>query len=137
MRRIPSILLMLSILLLAACATQERSQSLTSTLSAYGGILRWGDFASATQFIEPEVRAKHPLTELDLARYKQVRVTEYNDDAGPVPISKTEVQQTVRISLVNIHTQAERSVIDHQTWHYDEKTKHWWLTSGLPDITQE
>src|SRR6185312_433503 len=40
MRRIPSILLTLSILLLAACATQERSQSLTSTLSAYGGILR-------------------------------------------------------------------------------------------------
>jgi len=137
MRRIPSILLMLSILLLAACATQDRSQSLTTTLSAYGGILRWGDFASAVQFIDPEVRAKHPLTELDLARYKQVRVTEYNDDAGPVPISKTEVQQTVRISLVNIHTQAERSVIDHQTWHYDEKTKHWWLTSGLPDITQE
>ncbi|OOG53913.1 hypothetical protein B0E47_12010 [Rhodanobacter sp. B05] len=137
MRRIPSILLMLSILLLAACATQERSQSLTSTLSAYGGILRWGDFASATQFIDPEVRAKHPLTELDLARYKQVRVTEYNDDAGPVPINPTEVQQTVRISLVNIHTQAERSVIDHQTWHYDEKTKHWWLTSGLPNITQE
>lgn len=137
MRRIPSILLTLSILLLAACATQERSQSLTSTLSAYGGILRWGDFASATQFIDPEVRAKHPLTELDLARYKQVRVTEYNDDAGPVPISPTEVQQTVRISLVNIHTQAERSVIDHQTWHYDEKTKHWWLTSGLPNITQE
>jgi len=43
----------------------------------------------------------------------------------------------VRISLVNIHTQAERSVIDHQTWHYDEKAKHWWLTSGLPNITQE
>ena len=137
MRRIPSMLLMLSILLLAACATQDRSQSLTTTLSAYGGILRWGDFASAVQFIDPEVRAKHPLTELDLARYKQVRVTEYNDDAGPVPISKTEVQQTVRISLVNIHTQAERSVIDHQTWHYDEKAKHWWLTSGLPNITQE
>ena len=137
MRRIPSILLMLFVLLLAACATQDRSQSLTTTLSAYGGILRWGDFASAVQFIDPEARAKHPLTELDLARYKQVRVTEYNDDAGPVPINPTEVQQTVRISLVNIHTQAERSVIDHQTWHYDEKTKHWWLTSGLPNITQE
>lgn len=137
MRRIPSILLMLSILLLAACATQERSQSLTTTLSAYGGTLRWGDFASAAQFIDPEVRAKHPLTDLDLGRYKQVRVTEYDEGAGPVPISQNEVQQTVRISLVNIHTQAERSVIDHQTWHYDEKTRHWWLTSGLPDITRE
>ena len=137
MRRISSFVLVLSILLLAACATQERSQSLTSTLSAYAGVLRWGDFASATQFIDPKVRAEHPLSDLALARYKQVRVTEYDDGAGPVPVSPTEVQQTVRISLVNIHTQSERSVIDHQTWHYDDKAKHWWLTSGLPDITRE
>ena len=137
MRRIPHILLVLSILLLAACATQERSRSLTTTLSAYGGVLRWGDFATAAQFIDPEVRAEHPLSELDRARYKQVRVTEYDDGSGPVPISPTEVQQTVRISVVNIHTQAERTVIDRQTWHYDEKAKHWWLTSGLPDITRE
>ncbi len=137
MRRMPSIALMLSILLLAACATQERSHALTTTLAAYGGVLRWGDFASATQFIDPAVRAKHPLTDLELARYKQVRVTEYDDGAGPAPVSPTEVQQTVRISLVNIHTQAERSIVDRQTWHYDEKNKHWWLTSGLPDITRE
>ncbi|MGN6707448.1 MAG: hypothetical protein ACTHJO_15460 [Rhodanobacter sp.] len=137
MRRIPHLLLVLSILLLAACATQERSRSLTTTLSAYGGVLRWGDFASAAQFIDPKVRAEHPLSELDRARYKQVRVTEYDDGSGPVPISPSEVQQTVRISVVNIHTQAERTVIDRQTWHYDEQAKHWWLTSGLPDITRE
>ncbi|MGB3270426.1 MAG: hypothetical protein WBA65_10800 [Rhodanobacter sp.] len=137
MRRIPHLLLVLSILLLAACATQERSRSLTTTLSAYGGVLRWGDFASAAQFIDPKVRAEHPISELDRARYKQVRVTEYDDGSGPVPISPTEVQQTVRISVVNIHTQAERTVIDRQTWHYDEQAKHWWLTSGLPDITRE
>ena len=137
MRRVRNIVLLLSILLLAACATQERSQSLTSTLSAYGGVLRWGDFASAAQFVDPKLRAEHPLSDLDLARYKQVRVTEYDDGAGPVPISPTEVQQTVRIGLVNIHTQSERTLTDHQTWHYDEKTKHWWLTSGLPDITRQ
>lgn len=137
MRRISHLLLVLSILLLAACATQERSRSLTTTLSAYGGVLRWGDFASAAQFIDPKVRAEHPISELDRARYKQVRVTEYDDGSGPVPISPTEVQQTVRISVVNIHTQAERTVIDRQTWHYDEQARHWWLTSGLPDITRE
>ena len=137
MRRIPQLLLVLSLLLLAACATQERSRSLTTTLSAYAGTLRWGDFASAAQFIDPKVRAEHPLSELDRARYKQVRVTEYDDGSGPVPISPSEVQQTVRISVVNIHTQAERTVIDRQTWHYDEQAKHWWLTSGLPDITRE
>ena len=137
MRRIPRVALLLLMLLLAACATQDRSNALTTTLSAYGGVLRWGDFASAAQFIDPEVRARHPLSDIDLARYKQVRVTEYDDGSGPVPLGPTEVQQTVRISVVNIHTQAERSVIDRQTWRYDEQTRHWWLTSGLPNITQE
>ena len=137
MRRILSFVLMLSILLLAGCATRERSQSLTSTLSAYAGVLRWGNFANAAQFIDPKVRAEHPLSDLDLDRYKQVRVTEYDEGAGPVPISPTEVQQTVRVSLVNIHTQSERTITDHQTWRYDDKAKHWWLISGLPDITRE
>jgi len=137
MRRILSILVVLSVLLLAGCATKTRSDALTTTLKAYGSALRWGDFLSAAQFIDPAVRAAHPLSSLELARYQQVRVSEYDDGAGPVPTGDFDVQQTATISLVNIHTQSERSVVDHQTWHYDEKTKHWWLTSGLPDITQD
>jgi len=136
MRRILSILVVLSVLLLAGCATKTRSDALTTTLKAYGSALRWGDFQSAAQFIDPAVLAAHPLTQLELARYQQVRVSEYDDGAGPVPAGDFDVRQTATISLVNIHTQSERSVVDHQTWHYDEKTKHWWLTSGLPDITQ-
>jgi len=137
MRRILSLLVVLSVLLLAGCATKTRSDSLTTTLKAYGSTLRWGDFQSATQFMDPKTRAAHPLTPLQLARFQQVRVTEYDDGAGPVPTGDFDVQQTAMISLVNIHTQSERSIVDHQTWHYDEATKHWWLTSGLPDITQE
>jgi len=137
MRRILSTLVVLSLLLLAGCATRTRSDALTTTLKAYGSTLRWGDFQSAAQFIDPAVRAAHPLSSLELARYQQVRVSEYDDGAGPVPTGDFDVQQTAMISLVNIHTQSERSVVDHQTWHYDEKTKRWWLTSGLPDITQD
>lgn len=136
MRRILSLLVVLSVLLLAGCATQTRSDTLTTTLTAYGSALRWGDFQSAAQFLDPDIRLKHPLSELEIARYKQVRVSEYDDGNGPVPAGDGSVQQTVHISLINIHTQSERTVVDHQTWHYDEKTKHWWLTSGLPDITQ-
>jgi len=137
MRRILSLPALLSVLLLAGCATQNRSDTLTATLTAYGSTLRWGDFQSAALFIDPKIRAAHPLSELDLARYKQVRVTEYDNGSGPVPLDDLDVQQTARISLVNIHTQSERTVVDHQTWHYDEKTKHWWLISGLPDITRD
>ena len=136
MRRILSLLAVLSVLLLAGCATQKRSDTLTTTLTAYGSALRWGDFQSAAQFLDPDIRLKHPLSELEIARYKQVRVSEYDDGNGPVPAGEGSVQQTVHISLINIHTQSERTIVDHQTWHYDEKAMHWWLTSGLPDITQ-
>jgi len=127
----------LSVLLLAGCATQTRSNTLTTTLKAYGSTLRWGNFQSATQFIDPAIRSAHPLSRLDLARYQQVRVSEYDDGAGPVPAGELGAQQTAQISVINIHTQAERTIVDHQTWRYDEKSKHWWLTSGLPDITQD
>ncbi len=137
MRRILVTLTALVLLAVAGCATQTRSKSLTTTLKAYASTVRWGDFASAAQFVDPAARKAHPLSSLDMARYTQVRVSEYNDDAGPVPVSDTEVRQTVLINLININTQAERSVVDHQTWHYDAATKHWWLTSGLPDITRE
>ena len=137
MRRTLGILAALAVLALAGCAAQTRSDSLTNTLKAYASTVRWGDFASAVQFVDPDTRKAHPLSTLDMARYGQVRVTEYNDDAGPVPTSDTEVRQTVRINLVNVNTQSERTVTDNQTWRYDPATKHWWLTSGLPDITRD
>lgn len=136
-RRFTPLLVLLAFALLAGCAAHTRSTSLTNTLNAYASTLRWGDFASAVMFLSPTERSTHPLSALDMARYQQVQVTEYDDGAGPVPVSDTEVQQTVRIALVNIHTQAERSIVDHQTWKYDAATKHWWLASGLPDITRE
>jgi len=74
----------------------------------------------------------HPA--LDLARYQQVQISVYSD-AGPVHINDNEVSQIVEIGLVNINTQAARSIVDKQLWRYDAKANHWWLVTGLPDIT--
>jgi outer membrane murein-binding lipoprotein Lpp len=137
MRRILSILAIASMLLLAGCASQKRSDTLTATLNAYANVLRWDDFQSAAMFLDPKIRADHPLTALDMARYKQVKVSQYDEGNGPLPAGENQVEQTVHIGLVNINTQFERSIVDHQTWRYDEPSKHWWLTSGLPDITQQ
>ena len=95
MRRILITLVALSVLSLAGCATKTRSDSLTTTINAYGSTLRWGDFQSAAQFIDPAIRAAHPLSKLDLARYKQVKVSDYDNGAGPVPVDDFDVQQTV------------------------------------------
>ncbi|HET8763872.1 MAG TPA: hypothetical protein VFM52_01505, partial [Rhodanobacter sp.] len=106
--------LLAACILLAGCATQKRSDTLTTTLSAYAGAVRWNGLQSAIGFVDPEVLKKNPPTDLDLARYQQVRVTDYDDGNGPVPVGDDEVRQTVRISFVNKHTQVERSVTEQQ-----------------------
>ncbi|HKR75152.1 MAG TPA: hypothetical protein VJR95_00715 [Rhodanobacter sp.] len=137
MRRILLPLAASAVMLLAGCAQNTRSDSLTATLNAYGSAVRWNGLQSALQFVDPKVLKAHPPTDLDVARYQQVRVTDYDDGAGPVALGDDEVQQTVQISFVNVHTQVERSIVQHQVWRYDENAKHWWLESGLPDIRQD
>ncbi|MCX7514502.1 hypothetical protein [Frateuria sp. STR12] len=137
MRRYLLPLLAAVAMLCAGCATDQRNQSLVTTLNAYASALRWGDFQNARQFVDPKVRDSSPLTPLDLARYRQVRVVGYDEGAGPVPDGELQVRQVVQIGLVNINTQAERTVTDRQTWRFDPEKKRWWLTSGLPDITRE
>ena len=137
MRRLLLPLLAIVAMLCAGCATDQRNQALINTLNAYANTMRWGDFQSALQFVDPKVRAAHPPSALDLARYQQVRVTGYDEGAGAVPDGENQVRQVVQIGLVNLNTQAERTVIDRQSWSYDPKTKHWWLESGLPDITSD
>jgi hypothetical protein len=129
-------------ILLTACASmsidkmKSRETLLDDTLRGYAATLRWGDLTQAVAFVDPKYLAEHPLTELDVARFKQVQVSAYNDQP-PVPVSENEVRQTVEIGIVNINTQGARSVIDHQVWRYDEPQKRWWLTTGLPDIQRK
>ncbi len=131
--------IVISGLLLSACATEEmrtKQTVLDETLIRYASTIRWGDVAQAQAFIDPKVLAEHPPTSLELARFKQVQVTGYNEQPA-VPVSENEVRQTVQISLVNIATQVARSVVDNQVWRYDQETKNWWLVSGIPDISRK
>lgn len=133
MRRL-LVLVALLTLLLAGCATNQRSDALTKTLNAYAGVVRWGDFGSALQFIDPKLRAQKAPSQLEMGRFDQYRVTGYDDGQGAVPSGENEVRQVVAISMVNNNTQAERTVIDRQTWRYDPAAKQWWLVTGLPDL---
>jgi hypothetical protein len=124
--------------LCAGCGTvskQSENRTLETTLVAYANAVRWGDFEQALAFVDKETLKEHPLSSIDMERYKQVKVSSYAEQP-PVPAGPHEVRQIVQISLVNINTQTERTVIDKQLWRYDEKSKHWHLISGLPDITQ-
>lgn len=139
MRRLPALIAMTSIALFSGCAMDKmrtKETVLEETLLTYAATIRWGDMTQAQVYVDPKYRAAHPLSELDLARYKQVQVTAYNDQPA-APVSDTEVHQTVEIGLVNINTQTARSIVDRQIWKYDEAEKRWWLTTGLPNITRK
>lgn len=118
-----------------AALAGSKERALDNTLRTYAATIRWGDIERAQEFLDPAWRQAHPLSALDLARYRQVRVTGYNEQ-GPQPVGKNEVRQVVEIGLANVNTQVARSIIDRQVWRWDEKAKRWWLTSGLPDITR-
>jgi hypothetical protein len=129
-------LLVVAVALLGGCAavTKSDQQLLEDTLETYASVIRWGNFEEAASFVDPEILKEHPVTELDLQRYHQIRVTAYNDQPAK-HIGEHDVQQVVEIGLVNVNTQQVRAIIDRQVWHFDEKNHHWWLVSGLPDIT--
>ncbi len=137
-RRCLSILLtaLVAMLLAAPATAKSRDKILTETLQAYAATIRWGSIEQAENFVDPEYRVAHPLTQLELDRYKQVRFTNYNDTA-PVPVNDNEIRQTVEIGIVNLHTQEARSIIDRQVWKFNKKAKVWLLSSGLPDITHK
>ena len=131
-------LIVFSSVLLAACAMDKvrtKESILEETLRTYAATIRWGDMTQALSFIDPKVLAEHPPSPLELERFRQVRITGYSEQPI-VPVGEDEVRQVVQIELANVNTQTVRSVVDRQVWKYDEATKHWWLTSGLPDIAR-
>lgn len=135
MRRIVGMIVVLS--LLAGCATlQSKDRSRQETLDSYAAALRWGDFQSAWDFVDPAVRAAHPLTPQQQALYATVRVAEYQA-GGLMQAGPDTVRQTAQISLIVKSSQRVYAILDHQEWHWDAAAKRWWLESGLPDITPQ
>lgn len=127
-------LLLLCLAFGTAEARSKKDKAMDQVLLDYAATLRWGGFEHAIAFIDPTVREARPISSIDLNRYRQVRVSYYHQQS-PVQVSKTEIQVLAEIGIINNHNQSERSVIDRQTWRWDEKQKRWWLVSGLPSIT--
>lgn len=110
-------------------------KKLPETLHAYSATIRWEEFSQALAFVDVNYLAQHPLSQLELERYRQVRVSYYHD-SDPVFTKPDEAHIVVEIGLINVNTQSARSIVDRQVWRWDRKAKRWWLMTGLPDITQ-
>ena len=129
----------IAVALLAGCSlnaikpTAARSKDLT--FYDFSSDIRWGDFDAAYDYVDPQTKKEHPLTALEISRYKQIEVAGYDvvsSVSGP-----GIVDQQVRLQIINRNTQVPRTIIYHEHWRWDDTIKKWWLTTGLPDITPQ
>ncbi|RPE80232.1 hypothetical protein [Vulcaniibacterium tengchongense] len=134
--RLPLIAAALLGLLLVAgpAAASRKSDALERNQYAWSGAIRWGDFEGALNLIDPAYRQAHPVTELELERYRQVQITAYRDRGASADMKAGEAVREIEIGVVNRHTQAERTVRYREQWRWDPEARTWWLTSGLPDL---
>lgn len=136
MRVIGKLLLLAGLLLVLLPATaQSRLQrnKLQPMQDAYAAAIRWGDFETAWQLVDPAYKAEHPMTDLEFERYQQVQISGYRDvstSGGP----DGTVERAIELRVINRHTMAERTMRYRERWRWDAEAKRWWLVVGLPDL---
>ena len=129
-------LLLCCLALLAGCPkSASKGTALEEVQYAYSAAIRWGDFEGAWTLVDAEYRKKHPLTDIDFSRYKQVQISGYRDQGGSMQPDGDMVRE-VEIGVINRNTLTERNVRHRERWHYDETAKTWVLANGLPDFWQ-
>ena len=132
-RRVAPVFLVGLVALAAGCAsTSDRGSSLREAQYAWSAAIRWGDFEGAWNVLDPEYRKAHPLTDLELSRYKQIQVSAYHELAAQALPDRA--RREIEIGVVNRNTMAERSMRYTEEWRYDPQAKTWWVMSGLPDF---
>ena len=120
-------------LLLAACASTGKDMSeLQRAQYSWSAAIRWGDFEGAWNLVDPDWREAHPLTDLQLERYRQVQVSHYRDLASSP--GESEARREIEIGVINRHTMAERTLRYTERWRYDAQARRWWIEGGLPDF---
>jgi hypothetical protein len=134
MFRALALLLMLGLAGVAVAVAGSRGQQskLDDLQTAYGAAIRWSEFDSAWEAVDPAYRQAHPLTDLERERYRQVQVSSYK--IGRVGMLDGDVVRDIELGVINRNTQAERIVRYRERWRWDAQAKTWWLLDGLPDL---
>lgn len=128
-------LLMLLASTTAMAVSRSQAKALTDTQALYTAAVRWNDFESALEMVDPQYREAHPQSDLERARYEQVQISGYRELRSRSS-AEDEVVREVELRVINRNTQAERIVRTRETWRWDPEGKRWWLASGLPDLWQ-
>ena len=127
--------LILSCLILAACAGTTKNLELDQTLLQYGKYIRWSQYEAALAMHHPKYLFDHPVSKLDIDRLNLFKVTGYAASERNVSSEGNRVEQRVEIRMYHTARAREISINHDQLWEYDPELGRWLLHSGLPDVT--
>jgi hypothetical protein len=116
-------------LALAACAHDIGTLKMEEQLGAYGAALRWNRYDQALDSLVPSLRADYRLQS-----FGNVHVTSYNPLYSRESGDRSTLSQKVEIRYLLGNEGAEKSLIDQQTWLFDQEQGQWFLQSGLPNF---
>ena len=126
-------LMLLCLLLAAACGTSSSARERQQAMDRWEVLVRWNQFDNLIDFIHPDYLAENPVTNLDIDRLNQFRVTEYRVRQVLVSPDSDEIERLARIRLYHVHSGRERVVDYREIWRLDDDLGVWLLHSGLPD----
>jgi hypothetical protein len=113
--------------LLFACTYDLFMVKRDETLSQYASAIRWGNYEKAVGFQNPARR-----TRLDEAWLKNIHVATYDTLFLKAETNSKILEQTVEIRYFNEQAGVEKTITDHQVWHFDEDRDKWMLETDLP-----
>lgn len=129
------VLILLATLLLAGCPVKREDQLREETTKLWEATLRWSLFDSAVDFIHPDWLAENPVSDFEIQRLHQFKVSQYRVRQVSSLADGSGFDRIVELRLYHIHSARERVVEFLESWRWDKERKRWLLHSGLPDPT--
>lgn len=115
----------------AAAPGRKAVRAFESVHLAWANAMRWGTLEEQEPFLSASAAGQ--LDDLQRGRWSQVRISGYRE-RGRTLQAGGDMRVRAEISLINVHTQTERSVLVDEQWHWEPDAGGWKLVSGLPDL---
>lgn len=108
---------------------QSRANAFDAAVKTYTKLIRWGYFEEASAYIRAPDDSQ---INTDLARIARYRVTAYDNINQLTADNDREGRVLAMIEYYEIDSGVVQQVRDEQLWWFDDETKRWFLSSGMP-----
>lgn len=123
------------VLVLAACTASQQLkdayEQFDLSVNNYAVAIRWGNFQEATNFC----RARQSKTKrLNWSHFEKIQVTGYEIREKVVNPNMKEAFITMAFSYYIRDHGVIHTLVDEQTWWYDDKQRRWFVDGSVPEF---